>query len=160
MCYNGVQYNMDVKWKYSLCNCAPSKIKGYGEYKWVNPTKLREIPRLPDDVFNMITSNATTAAARPSVPSRPGTTTNSTVTTTTVATATTSMQEDVRALCNCLNMTQLDNYQTWVRLGMILKNLGMPVEFWEEARKAGNTRRASAGGSGAGSGRAPSESEA
>ena len=70
-------------------------MNGYGEYKWVNPTKLRAIPRLPDDVFNMITSNATTAAARPSVPSRPGTTKDATVSTATVATATTSTQEDV-----------------------------------------------------------------
>ena len=29
VCYEGVQYNMDVKFKNSLCNCAPSKIDGY-----------------------------------------------------------------------------------------------------------------------------------
>ena len=35
MC-DGVEYNMDVKFKNGLCNCAPSNIKGYGDYKFVN----------------------------------------------------------------------------------------------------------------------------
>ena len=30
--YQGVKYNMDVKFKNGLCNCAPSKIEGYGKY--------------------------------------------------------------------------------------------------------------------------------
>ncbi|MFM7979487.1 MAG: hypothetical protein ACKPKO_09245, partial [Candidatus Fonsibacter sp.] len=32
--YQGVVYNMDVKFKNGLCNCAPSKIEGYGKYAW------------------------------------------------------------------------------------------------------------------------------
>ncbi|MFM7984375.1 MAG: hypothetical protein ACKPKO_34125, partial [Candidatus Fonsibacter sp.] len=30
--YQGVVYNMDAKFKNGLCNCAPSKIEGYGKY--------------------------------------------------------------------------------------------------------------------------------
>ena len=30
--YEGINYNMDVKFKNGLCNCYPSKIDGYGEY--------------------------------------------------------------------------------------------------------------------------------
>ena len=44
--YNGDKYNMDVKFKNGLCNCFPSKIDGYGEYKWVNPYQLLDIPQL------------------------------------------------------------------------------------------------------------------
>jgi hypothetical protein len=142
ICYNGVQYNMDVKFKNSLCNCAPSKIAGYGEYKWTNPSKLRAIPQLPDDIYNLITSNATASSessacqrqetrARATHPVAPATQTVVPATQP-VAPATEHMQSDIRALCECLNISQIDNYQTWVRLGMILKNLGMPVEFWEE----------------------------
>ena len=29
--YEGIKYNMVVKFKNSFCNCAPSKIEGYGE---------------------------------------------------------------------------------------------------------------------------------
>jgi hypothetical protein len=152
ICYNGVQYNMDVKFKNSLCNCAPSKIEGYGEYKWVNPSKLRAIPRLPDDVYHLITSDARAASTVGSAsasprqcPVRPPA--SPPATTAAAAPATEHMQADIRALCECLNMGQLDNYQSWVRLGMILKNLGMPVEFWEEVSqrsskyKVGECRR-------------------
>ena len=52
--FNGTKYNADVKFKNSLCNCAPSKIENHGEYKWVNPSKLRSIPKLPDELFNVI----------------------------------------------------------------------------------------------------------
>ncbi|NCV04064.1 MAG: hypothetical protein EBV46_06420, partial [Burkholderiaceae bacterium] len=38
--YNGKIYNVDVKFKNQLCNCEPSKIDNYGEYKWLNPEKL------------------------------------------------------------------------------------------------------------------------
>ena len=35
--YKGTKYNADVKFKNGLCNCFPSKIAGYGDYKWVDP---------------------------------------------------------------------------------------------------------------------------
>ena len=37
-----------------MLSCAPSKIEGYGEYKWVNPFDLLDIPKLPDDIFELI----------------------------------------------------------------------------------------------------------
>ena len=152
ICYNGVQYNMDVKFQNSLCNCAPSKIEGYGEHKWVNPSKLRAIPRLPDDVYHLITSDARAASTVGSASASPRqcparSPASLPPTTDAVALATEHMQSDIRALCKCLNTGQLDNYQSWVRLGMILKNLGMPVEFWEEVSqrsskyKVGECRR-------------------
>ena len=37
------------------CTCQPSKIDGYGEYKFENPfTWLKGIPKLPDELFSMI----------------------------------------------------------------------------------------------------------
>ena len=54
--HDGVRYNMDVKFKNSLCNCAPTKIEGYGAYKWVKPGRLRNIPKLPDELFEMISN--------------------------------------------------------------------------------------------------------
>ena len=57
--YDGVNYNADVKFKNSLCNCAPSKIEGYGDYKWVNPSKLKNIPKLPEEIYNIIKTKAT-----------------------------------------------------------------------------------------------------
>ena len=45
--YDGVKYNMDVKFRNSLCNCQPSKIEDYGKYEWTDPFKLLDIPKLP-----------------------------------------------------------------------------------------------------------------
>ena len=54
MMYKGEKYNMDVKFKNGLANCFPSKIDGYGEYRWENPTQLRDIPQLPKVLFDLI----------------------------------------------------------------------------------------------------------
>ncbi|MFM7986633.1 MAG: hypothetical protein ACKPKO_45690, partial [Candidatus Fonsibacter sp.] len=39
-----------------LCNCAPSKIEGYGKYTWTKGSseRLKHIPKLPDELFEMI----------------------------------------------------------------------------------------------------------
>ena len=42
---------------------------------------------------------------------------------------------DIKALCDCLSVSQLDNYSTWIRVGMILKTLGAPLLFWELVSK-------------------------
>ena len=52
--HEGTKYNMDVKFKNSLCNCQPSKIDDYGKYEWDDPYKLLDIPKLPDDLFELI----------------------------------------------------------------------------------------------------------
>ena len=52
----GAKYNMDVKFKNSLCNCQPSNIEDYGKYSWTNPYTLLDIPKLPDDLFELIRS--------------------------------------------------------------------------------------------------------
>ena len=56
--YKGDKYNMDVKFNNGLRNCAPSKIEGYGEYKWVNPGKLRNMPQLPNELFELVCRKA------------------------------------------------------------------------------------------------------
>jgi hypothetical protein len=43
--------------------------------------------------------------------------------------------KDIRSLCTCLSVAQLDDYATWIRLGMILKKLGAPLTLWEEVSK-------------------------
>ena len=83
--YQSVVYNMDVKFKNGLCNCAPSKIEGYGKYAWAKGAaeRLKNIPKLPDELFEMIkvapqpTTTPTTARAPRTAPA-----------TTTTATAT------------------------------------------------------------------------
>ena len=54
--YQGTKYNMDVKFENGLCNCAPSMIEGYGKYVWTKGSieRLKNIPRLPDELFEMI----------------------------------------------------------------------------------------------------------
>ena len=63
---------MDVKFKSGVCNCAPSNIEGYGKYTWTKGSaeKLRDIPKLPRELFEMIatppptTTPTTTIAPR------------------------------------------------------------------------------------------------
>ena len=126
--YDGVNYNADVKFKNSLCNCAPSKIEGYGDYKWVNPSKLKNIPKLPEEIYNIIKTKAT----------RKTTSTSATGTATAggeAPKATRKQLEDITALCSCLTAEQMDNYATWRRVGMIMKRLGAPLSLWEEVSK-------------------------
>ena len=135
--YQGEQYAVDVKFKNQLCNCWPSKIPGYGEYGWVKGSfeKLKNIPQLPKELFELIKqpskkSPATTPSTR---------TPASTPTRTPASTPTTSPPEspragskqlqDFRSLCSCLSLAQLDNYDAWVRIGMILKSVGAPLSL-------------------------------
>ena len=68
--HEGVKYNMDVKFTNQLCNCAPSKIEGYGAYKWTNPSKLRLIPPLPLELFNVIKEKQKRASPTRTISSR------------------------------------------------------------------------------------------
>jgi len=58
--YQGKTYNVDMKFTNQLCNCEPSVIvspetgKEYVRYKWLNPEKLADIPRLPDAIFELV----------------------------------------------------------------------------------------------------------
>ncbi|MFM7983326.1 MAG: hypothetical protein ACKPKO_28790, partial [Candidatus Fonsibacter sp.] len=65
--YQGAVYNMDVKFKNGLCNCAPSNIDGYGKYAWIKGAveRLKHIPKLPDELFEMskVAPQPTTTAA-------------------------------------------------------------------------------------------------
>ena len=139
--YQGTTYNMDVKFKNSLCNCAPSKIEGYGKYTWTKGSseRLKNIPKLPDELFEIIkvapqptpttTTTTTTKAANPRIaPATPATTTRP-------SSATAKELQDLKALCCCLSISQLDNHTTWLRVGMILKKLGAPLSLWEEVSK-------------------------
>ena len=41
----------------------------------------------------------------------------------------------------CLSVSQLDNYSTWLRLGMVLKKLGAPLRLWEDLSRKINKHR-------------------
>ena len=134
--YQGTKYNMDVKFENGLCNCAPSMIEGYGKYVWTKGSieKLKNIPRLPDELFEMIKKatpqpTTTVETIRRTAPA------SSTTTTTTTNPATAEELHDIKALCECLSVSQMDNYSTWLRVGMILKKLGAPLSLWEEVSK-------------------------
>ncbi|MFM7981850.1 MAG: hypothetical protein ACKPKO_21280, partial [Candidatus Fonsibacter sp.] len=71
---------MDVKFKHGLCKCAPSNNDGYGKYAWTkgSAARLRDIPKLPDELFEMISSNlitppTTTRATSPTIEAAPTT---------------------------------------------------------------------------------------
>ena len=128
--HEGVKYNMDVKFQNDLCTCAPTKIEGYGSWTKGSCDKLLNIPPLPDELFKMISakkSPATTPRATP--------TTTATATATPAPTANKTQIDDFRALCSCLSVSQLDNYSTWIKIGMILNSVGAPLSLWEEVSK-------------------------
>ena len=52
--HEGVKYNMDVKFKNSLCNCQPSEIQDNGTFPRANPYQVLNIQKLPDDLFELI----------------------------------------------------------------------------------------------------------
>ncbi|MFM7986075.1 MAG: PriCT-2 domain-containing protein, partial [Candidatus Fonsibacter sp.] len=141
--YQGAVYSMDVKIKNGLCNCALGKIEGYGKYAWTKGSskRLKNIPKLPDELFDMIK-----VAPQPTTPTVTTTATRKrtapATTTATTTTATAKELQDIKALCCCLSISQLDNYATWLRVGMILKKLGAPLSLWEEVSKRTNKYKA------------------
>ncbi|MFM7980144.1 MAG: PriCT-2 domain-containing protein, partial [Candidatus Fonsibacter sp.] len=58
---------------------------------------------------------------------------------TTTGTAATKELRDIKALCFCLFISQLDNYATWFRVGMILKKLSAPLSLWDDVSKRRKT---------------------
>ena len=120
---------MDVKFQNSLCTCAPTKIEGYGKYIWTAGSceKLQNIPKLPDDLFKLISakkSPATTPSTRTPATTPPET-----------PRANDKQTQDFRALCSCLSLSQIGNYDSWIRIGMILKSVGAPLSLWIEVSK-------------------------
>ena len=56
--------------------------------------------------------------------------------------ATQKQMEDIRLLCSCITVAQLDNWKTWSELGLILKKLGAPMSVWDElSRKSKKIKR-------------------
>ena len=101
--YQGAICNMEVKVNNSLCNCAPSKIEGYGKYVWTKGSadRLKNIPKLPDELFGMIK-----VAPQPTPATNTATTTNNprvapafSTPTTTPTTLTTKELQELKALC-------------------------------------------------------------
>jgi hypothetical protein len=135
--YNGKIYNVDVKFKNGLCNCAPSKIDNYGEYKWLNPEKLGDIPKLPEKLFALISSKP---APRQKMVANPlGAPSQGFIGANPVINAIPANSPtdpaDARALCTCLSVARLDNYHDWIKVGLCLKRIGCPLRLWEEVSK-------------------------
>jgi hypothetical protein len=119
---------VDVKFTNQLCNCAPSKIEGYGAYKWTNPSKLRRIPPLPLELFNMTKEKQKRAAPAASSSSSSS---GGSATATAPDEARPQNMEDIEALCRCITDSQMDDWAAWSKLGLILKKLGAPYSLWQ-----------------------------
>ena len=82
-------------------------------------TLVNGIPKLPDIQVNMI-CNPEPRAPTVNEPTAP------------------FDNNMVRQLCECISINQLDNYSTWIQLGMPLKKIGGPLELWEESNIKSN----------------------
>ena len=131
--YQGEQYAMDVKFKNQLCNCWPSQIPDYGKYAWTKGSfeRLKNIPQLPDVIFDLIKSPATTPSTRTPATTPPDTPRET-------PTATEEQMKEINDLCSCLSDAQLDNRDSWIKIGRILKQLGAPWTLWDEISKRSN----------------------
>jgi len=76
-------------------------------------------------------------ATTPRATTRATTTTTTTTTTapSTTPTATKHEIEDLRALCSCMTIDQINDYELWYQLGMVLKRSGAPVSLWDEVSR-------------------------
>jgi hypothetical protein len=126
--YQGVTYNVDVKFKNALMNCAPSAIDGYGAYEWVNPERLADIPLLPDELFQIIASHSSGSSPRSSTLGVPSPRSSEPEP---IVEASDDLVHDCELLCRCLAKSRLDNYDSWIRLGLCLKRIGCPVALWD-----------------------------
>ena len=132
--YQGIKYNMDVKFKSGLCKCQPSKIDDYGKCHWENAfTMLNGIPQLAAEIFDLISNNTPIPTSKPTSTPTPMTDTPTKITKNDL--------EDIERIASCLSVGQLDNYATWIKLAMVLKKLGAPLKLWEDlSRKSTKCR--------------------
>ena len=114
---------MNVKFQNSLCTCAPTKIQGSGNYAWTKGSfeKLQNIPKLPDELLKMTSAKKTPTSTPRATPT--ATATDAPVDTTP---ATDDETHDLKALCACMTLDQIDNYDIWYKLGLVLKGAGAP----------------------------------
>lgn len=132
--HEGVVYNVDVKFKNGLCNCEPSVIPGYGSYKWENPEALDNIPKLPETLYNIILSNGTNKQNKPvkvQEPTNDETTDEPTYEPTNDEASDNAKFKDIALLLNCLGKKRIHNRMSWINVGICLKCLKAPYEFWD-----------------------------
>ena len=139
--HEGVKYNMDVKFRNSCCNCQPSKIEDYGKYEWDDAYQLLNIPKLPNELYELIRDKPPSNLSSP----RSLASASATASTTEYAEPGTASAEelaDIRTLCACLSLDQLDDYATWVKVGMVLKKVGAPMGLWETVSRRSKKNKA------------------
>ena len=91
---------------------------------------LPDIPKLPDDLYELIRTAPTPKNERqPTIESE-----KSNESEKKEEDCKTDLK-DLKALCCCLSIAQLDDYAAWIRLGLILKKIGAPLSLWEEVSK-------------------------
>ena len=137
MQYEGKVYNVDFKFTNQLCNCAPSKIDNYGEYTWLNPEKLGDIPKLPEKLFALISNKPAPLKKILGNPLGSPNCTNPVIDAIPANTLSPEEpvdvknvdQDDIRQLCECLSKARLNNRQDWINLGLCLKRIGPPAVF-------------------------------
>ena len=87
-----------IQFTRGLCNCQPSTRDGYGDYTFEHPFLLLNIPKLPDNIFNMLSRVEPRASVE-----QPGRSYGHIM----------GLQ-----LCDCIIGQQLIDHQIWIRLGM------------------------------------------
>ncbi len=122
--HQGVDYAMDVEFKNQFCNCAPSEIKGYGRHARTKGSceNFQNIPRLPDELFDVIWGPTKQTATR-----TPRITPTTATTPSDTPTASKTQMADFRA--------QLDNRATRIMLGRILWQHGALWTMWDGLSK-------------------------
>ena len=113
--YVGTTFAMYVKFKIGLCNCQPSRTEGDGENKFKIAYQLLDIPKLPDELFNLRRRPAPTTQVE-QVEQAYG-------------------KNTVVQLCTCTTVKEADGYDSLIQLGMVLKNIGAPLDLWEQLIK-------------------------
>ena len=48
--------------------------------------------------------------------------------------------DDFRALCSCLPVARIDNYETWIKIGMTLKIIGAPLKLLRRREQQKQTK--------------------
>ena len=102
---------MGVKFK----NQCPEQTKGYCAYKWIKPARLRAIPQMLEELFEMIRSKATAPSTAIPAALSPKRETTSVESYDEPPTATKGELEDTRALCASplLSLTTIKHGSIW-----------------------------------------------
>ncbi len=121
---DGETFNVDVKGRNQYLNCEPSKLDKSHKYEWLDSSKLSDIKPMPAQLLYLLLESAGKLPGDEVIKKEVINNTDVSIN-----------PSQVIQLLDCIKVETLSNYTDWLKIGMTLYSLDMPVSMWDEYSK-------------------------